>query len=251
MTLGTRLIACLDVDGGRVVKGVKFKDLRDAGDPVSAAAAYEAQGADEIVILDVSATEQARATALDTVAAVRAVLSIPLTVGGGVRSVENARVLLTRGADRVAINTAAVASPDLITEIANEFGVQCTVVAIDAAQSSTGWNVMTNAGTRNTGIDAVQWARDAESKGAGELLLTSFDNDGTRRGYDTDLLAVVSAAVTIPVIASGGAGSPEDLAPAVDAGAAAVLVASLLHDGDNTVGDLKDAMRRSQIVVRT
>lgn len=249
--LGTRLIACLDIDGGRVVKGVKFQNLRDAGDPVEAAANYEARGADEIVILDVSATEQARATAIDTVAAVRGVLSIPLTVGGGVRSVENARVLLTQGADRVAINTAAVADPELISAVAREFGVQCTVVAIDAARSATGWDVVTNAGTRNTGIDAVEWARRAEALGAGEVLLTSFDNDGTRDGYDTELLAAVSSAVSIPVVASGGAGQPDDLVPAVEAGAAAVLVASLLHDAHNTVDDLKGAMRRAEIVVRT
>ena len=250
--LTCRVIPCLDVDNGRVVKGVRFQGLRDAGDPVELSMSYERQGADELVILDVSATPQGRGNALHTVAAVREALGIPLTVGGGVRKLEDAGALLEAGADKVAANTAAFERPALLTEIATRFGSQCAVVAIDAARRGDdgGWEVVVRSGKDRTGKDAVRWAREAQERGAGEILLTSWDRDGTRSGYDTDLLAAVSQAVHVPVIASGGAANPAHLVAALAAGADAVLAASIFHDGEYTVGDIKRAMKAAGIPVR-
>ena len=250
--VGPRVIPCLDVRDGRVVKGVRFQGLRDAGDPVEQAAAYAAQGADELVMLDVSATAEGRAAAEHTVAAVRSVLPLPLTVGGGLREVADAARYLSVGADKVAVNTAAVADPTLLGRLAERFGCQCVVLALDAAQreGADGWEVVTHAGTRRTGIDAVAWAREATQRGAGELLLTSWDRDGTGLGYDTALLTAVSAAAPVPVIASGGARTPDHLAAALRAGADAVLAASIFHDGETTVSAVKSALRDQGIEVR-
>lgn len=250
--LTARIIPCLDVKGGRVVKGIRFQGLRDAGDPAERALAYERQGADELVLLDVSATTEERSHALDTVRAVRAVLSIPLTVGGGVRAVADAAALLEAGADKVSVNTAAVANPELLTELHDRFGAQCTVIAIDAAQRSEGdgWEVVVKSGRERTGLDAVAWAREAVARGAGEILLTSWDRDGTRSGYDCMLLKAIHAAVQVPVIASGGAANAEHLAEALAAGADAVLAASIFHDGDLTVGDVKQTLRNLGVGVR-
>jgi imidazoleglycerol phosphate synthase cyclase subunit len=250
MTLASRVIPCLDIKDGRVVKGVKFQGLRDAGDPVECARLYESQGADEIVLLDVSATPEGRGHALETVRAVRSVLSIPLSVGGGVRAADDAGRLLEAGADKVGINTAAVTRPALVGEIAERFGTQCTVLAVDAAADSDGWEVVVESGRKRTGLDVVEWCRKAVATGAGEILLTSWDRDGTRSGYDLDLTSAVASAVTVPVIASGGADGPEHLVEAIGAGASAALVASILHDGDTTVGALKRAMSQAGIVVR-
>ena len=251
--LTSRIIPCLDVAGGRVVKGVRFQGLRDAGDPAERAAAYQDQGADEIVILDVSATNEQRAHAVETVEAVRAALSIPLTVGGGVRAPEDAARLLRAGADKTGVNTAAVERPGLVAEIADRFGRQCAVVAIDAARregDAAGWEVVTHGGRNRTGRDAVAWAAEAASLGAGEILLTSWDRDGTRSGYDLELLGAVARSVSIPVIASGGGATPEHLCEALRAGADAVLAASIFHDGDTTVGEVKRAMRALGATVR-
>lgn len=236
----SRIIPCLDVKGGRIVKGIKFQGLRDAGDPAERAAEYQRQGADELVILDVSATPEARATAAETVRAVRKVLSIPLTVGGGVRTPEDASRLLDAGADKVGVNSAAVDRPELLTDLANRFGRQCVVLALDAARSpSGGWEVVTRSGTHRTGIDAIQWAKDAQARGAGEILLTSWDRDGTGEGYDTLLLSEITKATSIPVIASGGAASANHLFHALQAGAHAVLAATIFHDGTHTVASVK------------
>ncbi|MEM9083417.1 MAG: imidazole glycerol phosphate synthase subunit HisF [Planctomycetota bacterium] len=251
--LPPRVIPCLDFSDGRVVKGIKFQNLRDAGDPVELARAYEAQGGDELVMLDVSATTEARASAVETVRLVRETLSIPLTVGGGVRVADDAARLLDAGADKTGINTAAVRNPEVITEMAQRFGRQCVVVAIDAARredEQDRWQVVTQAGTKREEIDAVGWAREACERGAGEVLLTSWDRDGTRSGYDLDLLRAVSEAVTVPVIASGGAHTPEHLVEALEAGADAVLAASIFHDGEHTVKSVKDAMSRLGVKVR-
>ncbi|HEY6627516.1 MAG TPA: imidazole glycerol phosphate synthase subunit HisF [Acidimicrobiia bacterium] len=250
MMLAARVIPCLDIKDGRVVKGVRFQELRDAGDPVENAATYEAQGADEIVLLDVSATPEGRGHAVDTVRAVRSVLSIPLTVGGGVRRESDAGRLLDAGADKVGINTAAVARPELIADISSRFGSQCTVLAVDAARTETGWEVVVRSGAERTGIDVVEWCRKATALGAGEILLTSWDRDGTRDGYDVDLVAAVAESVSVPVIASGGAARSEHLVAALQAGASAALVASILHDGDTTVSDLKAGLTRAGITVR-
>ena len=249
--LTVRVIPCLDVDAGRVVKGVRFQGMRDTGDPVELSLAYEAQGADELVLLDVSATPEGRGNALVTVAAVRAKLGIPMTVGGGVRKAEDAGALLEAGADKVGANTAAVERPELLSEIAERFGSQCAVVSIDAARREAGgWEVVTKSGKERTGKDAIAWAREATERGAGEILLTSWDRDGTRAGYDTDLLQAVSTAVQVPVIASGGAAHPDHLVAAIQAGADAVLAASIFHDGDFTVGDIKNAMVAAGIPTR-
>lgn len=250
--LTKRVIPCLDVKDRRVVKGVKFQGLRDAGDPVECAARYEAQGADELVILDVSATPEGRANAAETVAAVRAVLGIPLTVGGGVRAIPDAGRLLDAGADKVSANTAAVDRPELIAELSQRFGVQCTVLAIDAArrESGDGWEVVTRSGTNRTGIDAVEWAARAVSLGAGEILLTSWDRDGTRSGYDVELLDAVCGAVDVPVIASGGADTVAHMVEALDAGSEAVLAASIFHDGHTTVNDVKRGLAEAGARVR-
>ncbi len=250
--LTVRVIPCLDVDAGRVVKGVRFHGLRDAGDPVELSLAYETQGADELVLLDVSATPEGRGSALHTVAAVRAELGIPMTVGGGVRKTEDAAALLEAGADKVGANTAAVERPELLTEIATRFGSQCAVVSIDATRRPDGgWEVVTKSGKERPGIDALAWAREATERGAGEILLTSWDRDGTRAGYDTDLLHAVSDAVGVPVIASGGAAHPDHLVEAIKAGADAVLAASIFHDDDYTVSDIKRAMVAAGIPTRT
>jgi imidazole glycerol phosphate synthase glutamine amidotransferase subunit len=245
-----RLIPCLDVRDGRVVKGVRFPNLRDAGDPAEQAAAYEAQGADEIVILDVAASAEGRDTQVETVRRVRAAIRIPLTVGGGVRRVEDARRLLAAGADKVSVNTAAVRRPDLLTELAEAFGRQCVVLAIDARRSAEGWEVLVVGGRETARPDAVAWAREGERLGAGEILLTSWDRDGTRAGHDIALLRAVADAVRVPVIASGGVGTREHFAAAFAAGADAVLAASVFHDGDDTVDGIKSDLAVRGIRVR-
>jgi len=237
-----RVIPCLDVAGGRVVKGIQFQGLRDAGDPVERAAAYASQGADELVLLDVSATPEDRGNALEVVRAVRRVLPLPLTVGGGVRTAVDAEVLLEAGADKVAVNTAAVTRPEILNEMARTFGCQCTVLALDAACRDGGWETVIRSGRERTGLDAVDWARDAVGRGAGEILLTSWDRDGTGAGYDLELIAAVRSAVSVPIIASGGAAGPVHMAEALEAGADAVLAASILHDGHTTVGILKNEL---------
>ena len=251
--LAPRIIPCLDVKDGRVVKGVQFGGLRDAGDPVACARAYAEQGADELVLLDVSATTEGRQHALQVVRAVRRVLPIPLTVGGGVRSVADAEQLLAAGADKVATNSAAVEDPELLARLRDQFGAQCTVLAIDAARVAgerLRWQVVTRGGKHPTGIDVCDWARRATSLGAGELLLTSWDRDGTRSGYDTELLAAVTDCVRVPVIASGGAANVAHLRAALQVGVGAVLVASMLHDGDTTVTAIKGALRADNCEVR-
>ena len=250
MSLASRVIPCLDIKDGRVVKGIRFQGLRDAGDPTESAALYEEQGADEIVLLDVSATPEGRGHAVETVRKVRSVLSIPLTVGGGVREADDAARLLEAGADKVGVNTAAVERPALVGEIAMRFGSQCTVVAVDAAASGSSWEVVVESGKRRTGIDVSNWCATAVDEGAGEILLTSWDRDGTRDGYDLDLIDRVAGAVPVPVVASGGANEARHLMEALAAGASAALVASILHDGDTTVADLKAALAASGALVR-
>jgi imidazoleglycerol phosphate synthase cyclase subunit len=248
--LTRRIIPCLDVSHGRVVKGIRFQGLRDAGDPAERAALYEAQGADEIVILDVSATPEGRGNQAETVASVRARLGIPLTVGGGIRTAEDAKALLDAGADKVSVNTAALMRPELLSEIAERFGRQCTVLAIDAAWREGRFEVLIKGGREGTGVDAIAWARQAEQLGAGEVLLTSWDRDGTREGYDLALTRAIATAVRVPVIASGGAAGPEHLKAAFEAGADAVLAASIFHDGDLTVADVKQALLAMGVHVR-
>jgi len=245
-----RIIPCLDVKDGRVVKGIRFQGLRDAGDPAEQAARYEAQGADEIVILDVAASAEGRDTQVETVRRVRAAIRIPLTVGGGVRSVDDARQLLAAGADKVSVNTAAVRRPELLTELAQAFGRQCVVLAIDARRAAENWEVLVIGGREIARPDAVAWARDGESLGAGEILLTSWDRDGTRVGHDLDLLRAVSDAVRVPVIASGGVGTRAHVAAAFAGGADAVLAASVFHDGDDTVDGIKADLAVRGIRVR-
>ncbi len=248
--IAARILPCLDVKDGRVVKGVRFQGLYDAGDPAERAAAYEAQGADELVILDVSATTEGRKTAAETVRRVREVLSIPLTVGGGVRSVEDAGRLLDAGADKVAVNTAAVQDPAVISAIAQRFGRQCAILALDAAAREGGWEVVVSSGRQRTGRDAIAWAREAVARGAGEIVLTSWDRDGTRLGYDLDLLRAASSAVPVPIVASGGADSAEHLLQGLRAGADAVLAASIFHYGETTVGEVKAYLAAHGIEVR-
>jgi len=249
--LARRVVPCLDVAEGRVVKGIQFQSLRDAGDPAERASLYAQQGADEVVILDVSATPEGRKTAATTVARVRSQLNIPLTVGGGIRSVDDASRLLDAGADKVAVNTAAVARPQLLEELAARFGRQCIVLSLDAKRRrGGGWDVVVRSGTQSAALDAVGWAQEAARRGAGEILLTSFDKDGTRSGYDVDLLRAVSDAVSIPVVASGGAATPADLVDAFQAGADAALAASLFHDDDFTVQDVKFELARQGVCVR-
>lgn len=249
--LTTRIIPCLDVRDGRVVKGVRFQNLRDSGDPAGRAGEYERQGADELVMLDVSATPEGRSTARETVRQIRRVMALPLTVGGGVRRIEDAAALLEAGADKVGVNTAAVQRPELLSEMAQRFGRQCTILAIDAQRSSGGgWKVVIRSGTDTLEVDAIAWARDAARRGAGEILLTSWDRDGTQEGYDLDLLRAVRAAVQVPVIASGGAANAEHLVEAVEAGADAVLAASIFHDGDTTVASVKAEMAEAGVLVR-
>lgn len=248
--LTRRIIPCLDVSHGRVVKGIRFQGLRDAGDPAERAWLYEAQGADEIVILDVSATPEGRGNQVETVRRVRARLGIPLTVGGGIRAADDAQALLEAGADKVSVNTAAVVRPELLAEIAVRFGRQCTVLAIDAARGPDGFEVLVKGGREGTGIDAVRWAQDGTRGDAGEVLLTSWDRDGTRSGYDLELTRAVAAAVRVPVIASGGAASVAHLKEAFDAGADAVLAASIFHDDETTVADVKRALAELGVPVR-
>jgi cyclase len=248
--LTARIIPCLDVSHGRVVKGIRFQGLRDAGDPADRAALYEEQGADEIVILDVSATPEARGNQVETAARVRARLGIPLTVGGGIRTIDDARALLEAGADKVSVNTAAVHRPELLAEIALRFGRQCTVLAIDAARRDGGFEVLIKGGREGTGIDAIEWASEGTERGAGEILLTSWDRDGTRAGYDLELTRAVADAVRVPVIASGGAATPAHLKAAFDAGADAVLAASIFHDDDMTVAEVKRALATLGVHVR-
>jgi len=255
--LTKRVIPCLDVAEGRVVKGVRFVDLRDAGDPVAAAQAYDAQGADELVFLDITASHEGRATMLDVVRRTAEGIYMPLTVGGGIRSVGDVRTLLRAGADKVSVNTAAIERPALVEEASRAFGSQCIVVAIDARRAAPAedgaacWEVFTHGGRRPTGRDAVAWAREVEALGAGEILLTSMDRDGTGDGYDLELTAAVSGAVRVPVIASGGAGSLDHLAAALTEGQAdAALVATLFHFGQHTVAEAKAHLRARGVPVR-
>ncbi len=249
--LTRRIIPCLDTRDGRVVKGRQFRDLRDAGSPGGLAAAYDLSGADELVLLDVSATPDGRAHALDTVREVRATLRIPLTVGGGVRSIADAEALLNAGADKVGVNTAAIERPDLVTELATRFGRQCVTVAIDAARDGDrAWRVFSHSGANATARDAVEWAMEVEQRGAGEILLTSIDRDGTRSGFDLELVAAVSERIRLPVIASGGARTAEDFFDAIAAGADAVLAASMFHDGDTTVSEVKQYLASRGVEIR-
>jgi cyclase len=265
MTVAVRVIPCLDVEAGRVVKGVNFRDLRDAGDPVERAAAYDRDGADELVFLDITASSDRRETMYEVVRRTAEEVFIPLTVGGGVRSVEDVDRLLRAGADKVSLNTAAIARPELLTEAATRFGSQCVVLSVDARRAAhgdgdpagepspanpSGFEVTTHGGRRGTGLDAIEWARQAAELGVGEILLNSMDADGTRDGFDLELIRAVRAAVSVPVIASGGAGQLADFAPAVAAGADAVLAASLFHFGAASIGQVKDALAESGYRVR-
>ncbi|MDB4778299.1 imidazole glycerol phosphate synthase subunit HisF [bacterium] len=250
--LKKRIIPCLDVRDGRVVKGVQFQSLRDAGDPVELADHYQQQGADELVILDVSATNEGRLAMLETIDAVRKILQIPLTVGGGVRETNDASRLLNAGADKVSINSAAVADSNLVSQMAERFGAQCTVVAIDAKRNddSPSWRVLTRSGTQDEAWGVCNWAAEVERLGAGEILLTSFDRDGTRSGYDLALLDAVTAATKLPVIASGGADSVAHMLEAFQHNAHAVLAASIFHDGNYTVAQVKNQLASFGIEVR-
>lgn len=250
--MAKRIIPCLDVTAGRVVKGIKFVELRDAGDPVELGAFYDAAGADELVFLDITASYEERKTMVGVVRRTADQVFIPLTVGGGIRTLEDIREMLMAGADKTAVNTAAVLHPKIIDEGAKRFGCQCIVVAIDARQSSPGrWDVLTHGGRRSTGLDAVAWAREAEERGAGEILLTSHDRDGTRDGYDLDLTRAVSEAVRIPVIASGGAGTLHHLYEGLTAGAAdAVLAASIFHYQEYTIRQAKEYLAERGVPVR-
>ncbi|CAL9394435.1 MULTISPECIES: imidazole glycerol phosphate synthase subunit HisF [Streptomyces] len=256
MSLAVRVIPCLDVDGGRVVKGVNFQNLRDAGDPVEMAKVYDAEGADELTFLDITASSGDRETTYDVVRRTAEQVFIPLTVGGGVRTTEDVDRLLRAGADKVGVNTAAIARPELIREIAERFGSQVLVLSVDARRcpegtvTPSGFEVTTHGGRRGTGIDAVEWAHRAAELGAGEILLNSMDADGTKDGYDIAMVGAVRKHVTIPVIASGGAGKLADFAPAVEAGADAVLAASVFHFGDLRIGQVKDALREAGHPVR-
>lgn len=257
MTVAVRVIPCLDVDAGRVVKGVNFKDLRDAGDPVEMAALYDTEGADELTFLDVTASSDGRGTMLDVVRRTAEQVFIPLTVGGGIRTVEDIDTLLRAGADKVSINTAAIHRPDFLGEAARRFGSQCIVISVDArtvpdggAPTPSGWEVTTHGGRRGTGIDAVEWAARAEALGVGEILLNSMDADGTKSGFDLRMIEAVRAVVRVPVIASGGAGAAADFVDAVEAGADAVLAASVFHFGELRIGEVKQTMREAGLEIR-
>jgi cyclase len=251
VNVAVRVIPCLDVDAGRVVKGVNFVNLRDAGDPVELAAAYDAAGADELVFLDVTASSDGRATMLDVVRRTAETVFIPLCVGGGVRAVSDVDTLLRAGADKVGVNTAAIARPELISEIAERFGSQVLTLSLDVRRNAAGsFEVTTHGGRRGTGIDAVEWAARAADLGAGEILLNSMDRDGTKDGFDLELITAVRAAVTIPVIASGGAGAVDHFPPAVAAGADAVLAASVFHFGELRIGDVKRELTAAGVPVR-
>ena len=245
-----RVIPCMDVDAGRVVKGTRFIDIRDAGDPVELAAHYDAEGADELVFLDITATSDKRATVVELARRAADDVFVPFTIGGGVREVADAHAVLAAGADKVSINSAAVARPALLGDLARVFGAQCVVLAIDAKRGAEGWEVFVAGGRTPTGIDAVRWAREGVERGAGEILLTSMDRDGTQDGYDTALLGVISEAVDVPVIASGGAGEPEHLVDGLRAGADAVLCASIFHYGRYRVGEVKAHLAAEGVPVR-
>lgn len=256
MTLAVRVIPCLDVDAGRVVKGVNFQNLRDAGDPVEMAKVYDAEGADELTFLDITASSGNRETTYDVVRRTAEQVFIPLTVGGGVRSTEDVDRLLRAGADKVGVNTAAIARPELVREIAERFGRQVLVLSVDArrcpegTKTASGYEVTTHGGRRGTGIDAVEWAERAAELGAGEILLNSMDADGTKNGYDTAMIASVRGRVSVPVIASGGAGKLTDFPPAIEAGADAVLAASVFHFGDLRISEVKETLRQAGHPVR-
>jgi cyclase len=256
MTLAVRVIPCLDVDAGRVVKGINFKELRDAGDPVELARTYDAEGADELTFLDISASSDGRATTLEVVSKVAEEVFIPLTVGGGIRSVDDVDTMLRAGADKIGVNTAAIARPELISEIAERFGNQVLVLSVDARRVSgdvrtdSGFEVTTHGGRQSTGIDAIAWAVRAAELGAGEILLNSMDADGTRDGFDLEMIRQVRAAVDIPVIASGGAGAVDHVAPAVEAGADAVLAASVFHFGTLRIGEVMGGLSAAGFPVR-
>lgn len=256
MTLAIRVIPCLDVDAGRVVKGVNFVNLADAGDPVELAAAYDAAGADELVFLDITASSGGRATMLDVVRRTADSVFIPVTVGGGVRTVDDFDALLRAGADKVGVNTAALSDPDLLSRAAQRFGSQCVVLSLDVRRcaeggaTASGFEVTTHGGRRSTGVDAVSWACEGQERGAGEILLNSMDADGTRAGFDLELIEAIRGVVSIPVIASGGAGAPEDFPPAVAAGANAVLAASIFHFGIVSVAEVKGALAEAGYPVR-
>lgn len=253
MTLAMRVIPCLDVDAGRVVKGVNFRGLRDAGDPVELAARYDAEGADELVFLDITASSGDRETTYEIVRRTAEQVFIPLTVGGGVRSTDDFDRLLRAGADKVSLNTAAIARPSLIDEAARRYGSQCVVLSVDARrcpETPSGFEVTTHGGRVGTGIDALQWAREGVLRGSGEILLNSMDADGTQSGFDTRLIALVRDAVSVPIIASGGAGAPQDFPPAVEAGADAVLAASVFHFGVVSIAEVKDILAQAGVVVR-
>ena len=256
MTVAVRVIPCLDVDAGRVVKGVNFTELRDAGDPVELARRYDAEGADELVFLDITASSGSRETTYDVVRRTAEQVFIPLTVGGGVRSADDVDRLLRAGADKVGVNTAAIQRPELLAEISQRFGNQVLVLSVDARRvvagppTASGFEVTTHGGRRGTGIDAVEWAERGQELGIGEVLLNSMDADGTKTGYDLELLRAIRAKVSVPVIASGGAGRLEDFAPAVAAGADAVLAASVFHFGQLTIGQVKQALRADGRAVR-
>jgi cyclase len=253
MSLAVRVIPCLDVDAGRVVKGVNFKELRDAGDPVELARAYDAEGADELTFLDISASADGRATTMEIVSRVAEEVFIPLTVGGGVRAVADVDRLLRAGADKVGVNTAAITRPELIAEISDRFGNQVLVLSVDARRAAgtpSGFEVTTHGGRQSAGVDAVEWAIREAELGAGEILLNSMDADGTRDGFDLEMIRAVRAEVSIPVIASGGAGAVGDFAPAVSAGADAVLAASVFHFGTLRIGEVKSALAAAGLPVR-
>lgn len=253
MALAVRVIPCLDVDNGRVVKGVNFENLRDAGDPVELAARYDELGADELTFLDVSASKDGRGTMIDVVKRTADQVFIPLTVGGGVRSVSDVRELLRAGADKVSVNSSAIALPELLRELADVFGSQCIVLSVDArrcAEQPSGFEVTTHGGTKSAGLDAIEWAVRGAELGVGEILLNSMDGDGTKAGFDIELIEKVRAAVNIPVIASGGAGKAEHFPPAVAAGADAVLAASIFHFGEVSIAEVKDALAEASYEVR-
>lgn len=253
MALAVRVILCLDVDNGRVVKGVNFENLRDAGDPVELAARYDELGADELTFLDVSASKDGRGTMIDVVKRTADQVFIPLTVGGGVRSVSDVRELLRAGADKVSVNSSAIARPELLRELADVFGSQCIVLSVDAhrcAEQPSGFEVTTHGGTKSAGLDAIEWAVRGAELGVGEILLNSMDGDGTKAGFDIELIEKVRAAVNIPVIASGGAGKAEHFPPAVAAGADAVLAASIFHFGEVSIAEVKDALAEASYEVR-
>ncbi|MEP9380897.1 imidazole glycerol phosphate synthase subunit HisF [Nocardioides sp. KR10-350] len=260
MSLAVRVIPCLDVDAGRVVKGINFRELRDAGDPVELARTYDAEGADELTFLDISASHEGRATTLEIVSATAEQVFIPLTVGGGIRSVEDVDRMLRAGADKIAVNTAAIHRPELVAEIADRFGNQVLVLSLDARRVPTaaadgwrppsGFEVTTHGGRKSAGLDAIEWAVKATELGAGEILLNAMDADGTESGFDLELIRAVRKEVTIPVIASGGAGRAEDFPPAIDAGADAVLAATIFHFGKVRIAEVKDALRTAGHPVR-